>query len=188
MLMDTTIKVSKDGSQWYAVREGFRNLQEDCSGFADTPDEAVKNLITEEIEKGVTNAPDLLYQKEDSIRDAAAARIFANALGGLLRVKGDNPNEENEGVIVLVDGHKYVVFVAANNAVNITNVDSQDKAIVGTKVWLHFGDQDTEVPEDAIVLTKQPTDVKMEGKVSDPEVPVSEDSKVEFSVIPETNM
>jgi hypothetical protein len=155
MKMNTTIKVSKDGDTWCAAREGFRNLQEDPAGFGDDPQDAVKSLLDNEAKLGITEDKDLVVNEDQATRDAAAARIFANALGGLLRLKGDAEGEENEGVVVLVDGHKYVVFVAPNNAINITNVDDKEDLIPGIRLWLHFEDDASKVPKDATVLSRQ---------------------------------
>jgi hypothetical protein len=188
--MNTTIKVSKDGDTWLAAREGFRNLQEDPAGFGEEPADAVNDLLITEIRLGITEDKDLVVSEDQATRDAAAARIFANALGGLLRLKGEAEGEENEGVVVLVDGHKYVVFVAPNNAINITNVDDKEDLVPGTRLWLHFEEDPNKVPEDATVLTRKElstprisakgigTVVALETDSIDADINIPEDSSV----------
>ena len=49
---NTGVSVKKDGDSWCATGEGFINLQESHAGFGDSPNEAVKELLS----VGVTNA------------------------------------------------------------------------------------------------------------------------------------
>ena len=46
---NTDINVNKDGNAWCAFRDRFTNLQENIAGFGDTPNEAVKELIKNEL-------------------------------------------------------------------------------------------------------------------------------------------
>lgn len=41
-----SIRTFKDGNAWAAVHPDFRNLQESPAGFGDTPEEAIKALLT----------------------------------------------------------------------------------------------------------------------------------------------
>ena len=43
-----TITIQKDGNMWCAFRESFINLQESLSGFGDTAQEALNELLKEE--------------------------------------------------------------------------------------------------------------------------------------------
>lgn len=72
--------------------------------------------------------------------------IFANALGNLLRLKGDKDQEENEGIVVEIDSHKYIVFVAQDMAVHIA--DASPEHFAGQRVWVHFGNPDEYEAED----------------------------------------
>jgi len=45
------IKVEMDGNAWCATRDGFINLQICPAGFGDTPQEAINELLEEELKE-----------------------------------------------------------------------------------------------------------------------------------------
>jgi len=90
----------------------------------------------EDLEQNYLRPWDLKHK--DSLEDHIFCnRIFVKALSYLLKEKGEKENEQNEGIIIDLDGNKYMVFHDADDKqIKINKLDDVNHP-EGTMLWVH---------------------------------------------------
>lgn len=81
------------------------------------------------------NDPDYNDTSEDLL---LSCRIMARSLGFLLRQRGNDPSEENEGIIIQLDGKRYIVSNnSETNQIDVTEEHSLSEYPEGSLFWIH---------------------------------------------------